>query len=217
VSLDLHAASTVAITVDPRPRGVLPSNVTPALDGAASPFWSRASDVEQERPWLHPVLAFALTCVTFGLFGAYWLCDSWRQIRDHDGDTGKHPVAHTLAMVVPIYNLFRMHAHMRTIVELVRSFGGRTSLSPGTAVIVWIVSGALLRLSNRPHLDLLYVPSLMLEGALVAWGQAALNQAWSLKWPQVRVRPTHAGYWVAFGVGAVLSLFALVSFVLPDA
>ena len=196
---------------------ILPSNVTPALDGAGSLSWSLAADAEQQRPWLHPLLAFALTCLTFGLFGAYWLCDSWRQIKDHDGDTGKHPVAHTVAMVVPIYNLFRMHAHMRTIVELVHSFGGRTSLSPGTAVILWIVSGALLRLSNRPHMDLLYVPSLMLEGALVAGGQAALNQAWSLKSPQARVRPTHPGYWVALGIGAILSLFAILAFVLPEA
>jgi hypothetical protein len=159
---------------------------------------------------MHPGLAFALVCLTFGLYTFYWFWKSWREIKQYDGDAGKRPVWHTLALAVPIYGLYRMHAHMRTIAALVRGAGGETSLSPGTAVAVWVVVHTLFRASDQPGLGWLYVVGLLLEGGLVAWAQAALNRAWCLQDPQARVRPNHPGNWLVLGVGAVLSALALI-------
>jgi hypothetical protein len=187
-----------------RQGSILPANV-------GSPLSFTGEHVGRERSRLHPGLAFALVCLTFGLYTFYWLCQTWREIKLEDGDTGKRPFWHALAMFVPIYNLFRMHAHMRTIVELVQSYGGRTSLSPRTAVVVWMVVGALINVSDRPGLGFLCFVGLAIEGALVAWGQAALNQAWYRRDPQAPIRRTHPGYWVTLGVGVVLTLSALLA------
>jgi hypothetical protein len=158
---------------------------------------------------MHPGVAFALVSLTFGLYTFYWLFNTWRQIKRDDGDAGKNPVGHTVAMLVPIYGLFRLHAHMRTIVELVRSFGGHTTLSPGTCVVLWILAFGLGRASNQPRLGLLFLVGALLEGALVAWGQAAINQAWSLKDPHAHVRPTHPCNWILLGIGVIVTALAI--------
>jgi hypothetical protein len=191
-------------------KAVLASNVAVPVDLAHSPFWASPQTVTRERDWTHPGLAFALVSLTFGLYSYYWLFNTWRQIKRYDGDEGKRPLGHTLAMLVPIYGLFRMHAHMRTIVELVRSFGGHTTLSPGTCVVLWIVVLGLTRESSQPKLGLLFLVYALIAGALVAWGQAALNQAWSLNDPEARVRPTHPFTWVILGIGVIATALAFI-------
>jgi hypothetical protein len=192
------------------PTGILASNVVPAL--GRSPFWApRPAGTTRGRAWTHPGLAFALVCLTFGLYAWYWFFDTWREIKRHDGDEAKRPVGHALAMLVPVYGLFRLHAHMRTVAGLVRASGGVTSLSPGTAVVVGIVVNVLCSTGSHGKLGLaLNLIALLLQGGLVAWAQAALNQAWYLHDPQARVRPTHPGHWVALGIGAIVSILALV-------
>jgi hypothetical protein len=194
----------------PRGVGVLASNVEPALE--RSPFWApRPAETTRGRAWTHPGLTFALVCLTFGLYAVYWFFDTWREIKRHDGDEGKRPVGHALAMLVPVYGLFRLHAHMRTIAGLVRASGGVTSLSPGTAVVVGIVVNGLYSTGSPGKLGLaLNLLALVLQGGLLAWAQAALNQAWHLHDPQARVRPTHPATWVALGVGAIVSLLVLI-------
>jgi hypothetical protein len=146
----------------------------------------------------------------------YWLFDTWRQIKRHDDDAGKTPVGHVLAMFVPFYNLFRVHAHMRTIVELVHSGGGQTSLSAGTVVFLWIAAGIVMRVSDEPGYGLLLFLATALYGAIVAWGQAALNHAWYLNGPQARARRTHPIHWIVLGLGAILSTLAAIGMVAPS-
>ena len=189
--------------------GIIAANVEPSFDNTTSPFWSKAAPATAVRDWTHPMLAFALVSLTFGVYAFYWLFETWREIKRHDGDEGKNPLGHTLAMLVPVYNLFRIHAHMRTIRELVQSSGGRTTLSAGTAVLVWMMAGVLLRLSDQPHLGWLFLVSAVIQGGLVAWAQAALNQAWYLNDPRAPIRRTHPGTWVVLAVGAVLTIVAL--------
>jgi len=193
--------------------GVLRSNVVLPVDVTQSSFWALPQTVTRERDWTHPGLIFALVSLTFGLYGYYWLFDTWRQIKRRDGDEGKDPLGHTLAMLVPIYGLFRLHAHMRTIVELVRSPGGRTTLSPGTCVFLWILAGGLGGVSNQPRFAAMFIVGGLVAGALVAWGQAALNQAWSLNDPQTRVRPTHPATWVVLGIGIIVTGLAFMGLV----
>jgi hypothetical protein len=159
---------------------------------------------------MHPGLAFALVALTFGLYTFYWLFETWREIKHDDGDAGKRPVGHALAVLVPVYGLFRMHAHMRTIRQRVQSYGGQTSLSAGTAVVVWIAVNVLAQAADRPSLGLLFFVAALHEAGLVAWGQAALNQAWFLKDPHARVQPTHPVKWVVLGLGGLATALALL-------
>src|SRR4029450_11386855 len=124
-------------------------------------------------------LTFALAMSTFGLYLFWWVFNTWRQIKRYDGDEGKRPVGHALAMIVPIYGLFRFHAHMRAIVEIVRALGGQTSLSPGMCVVLWIVVNVIYRVSDGPGLDGVFVIGALVEGAMLVWAQNALNMAWS--------------------------------------
>ncbi len=74
-----------------------------------------------------------MTMVSYGLYLFYWFYITWKQYRDH---TGKrvYPFWHAAALSVPIYDLFRVHAHVRAFKELAAESGVLTSLSPGMAV-----------------------------------------------------------------------------------
>jgi hypothetical protein len=193
------------------PPGVLASNVAPgALRGPTTIDVAARASGSGERAWTHPGLAFALVCLTLGLYTFWWVFDSWQELKRQDGDEGKRPFWHTLSLVVPVYGLFRLHDHMRTIARLVRTSGGDTSLSAGTAVVLWVIVNMLMRASGAPGQWWIYVLALLVNGGMVAWAQAALNRACYLQDPQARVRPTHPGKWVALGIGAIVSLLALV-------
>lgn len=59
-----------------------------------------------------------------GLFGSatyafFWLWMSWRELKRIRGDASMSPFWHAVAIfVMPLYGLFRFHAHFRTIDEL---------------------------------------------------------------------------------------------------
>ncbi len=183
------------------PDGMLPSNVD------AFPSVS-------PHPWRRPVrtwVLFALVGLTFGLYAFVWIFVSWRQIKQEGGDDTKHPFWHTLAMLVPIYGLFRFYAHMRAIRQLARLAGARTNLLPAAALLLWIVCNVLARLGGRGTLgNWLIVAAAFGEGVLFAWAQTALNRAW-LALPggalPVRTPPID---WLLLVVGGLLSLGALL-------
>jgi hypothetical protein len=135
----------------------------------------------------------------------YWLFDKWREIKRHDSDAGKNPVGHALSVLVPLYSLFRVYGHTRTIERLVRSSGGQTSLQPATALIAWMIACALLQVSNQPNLGWLLIVATALAGGMVAWAQAALNLAWRLQPEGVQPRPIHPREWVVMIVGGILT------------
>lgn len=127
-----------------------------------------------------------------------------------------HSVWHALAIAfVPIYGYFRFHAHMRIVRELALASGIATSLSPGWAVLVWIVTSSvssasfrlLLRGIETPlWLDLFVV---VVDAALVVWAQSTLNSVWRrlpLGASDFRVHPVE---WVMMVLGGLLVLLAL--------
>jgi hypothetical protein len=211
---DRFCAQCGRVLTSGRP-GVLAANVGPAVQTNTRQERARehgpaAVSSAPERAWTHPGLAFALVCLTLGLYTFWWVYGSWQEIKRQDGDEGKSPFWHTLAMVAPIYGLFRLHDHMRTIARLVRTSGSDTSLSPGTAVVLWVIVHGLMWASDDAGLWWLYVVALIIDGGMVAWAQAALNRACYLHDPQRRVRPTHPGNWIVLGIGAIVSLLAVV-------
>ncbi len=78
----------------------------------------------------------ALTVLSSGLYIFYWMYATWRQYREHTGEIA-FPVMHALALLVPIYQFFRLHAHMRVYQELMEQRGVPTTLSPARIVLIY--------------------------------------------------------------------------------
>ena len=81
--------------------------------------------------------------LSHGSYLIYWFYLTWKQYREHTR-TEAYPVWHALTLFVPIYSLFRTHAHVRAFKELMLNAGLSTNLSVGGAVLLmfvyWLVS-----------------------------------------------------------------------------
>ncbi len=91
------------------------------------------------------VLVF--TVLSFGLYLLYWMFLTWRQYRDsvrrpqpanEQAESVQYPVWHALTLLVPVYGLFRTHAHMSAFRELMRVEGLTSTIYPG-----WCVAAVL--------------------------------------------------------------------------
>jgi len=129
-----------------------------------------------QSPWLVAALVFA----TLNLYVLWWLGRTWWQLKHEDGDAGKRPVWHVLAMFVPVYGYFRFYAHMRTIVQIAATPEARAMMSPLAMTVAWIVINLLsgVALSNQTP-DWLPFLATLLSAAQFGWAQYALNTAWS--------------------------------------
>lgn len=85
---------------------------------------------------ISPNRVVVLTILSGGLYIFYWLYVTWRHYRDHTGETA-YPIFHALSLMVPVYQLFRLHAHMRVFQELMEARGVPTTLSPLRAVGIY--------------------------------------------------------------------------------
>jgi hypothetical protein len=189
-------------------QGPLTGDVSPT----ESPAWRRVRPV-----WL--VLALCVT--TFGLYSFYWFYATWRELKEEYRDPAMRPVWHTLAILfVPIYGLFRFHAHFRMIRELADRYGVSTSLSPGWAVIGWLITNAYsngtLRLLARGiespfWLDLVFT---LIDAGLIVWAQSALNASWKSAATRPTLSRVHPVEWAVMIIGGgivALSIFGSVA------
>lgn len=92
--------------------------------------------------YLSPTRILVMAVLSFGLYLLYWFYLTWKQYRDHTGREA-FPVWHALTLLVPIYGLFRTHAHVRSFKELMENSGVANTLSPGWAVGLVALSGVL--------------------------------------------------------------------------
>ncbi len=86
--------------------------------------------------YIPPGRIIALTVLSSGLYVFYWMFATWRQYREHTGQIA-FPVMHALSLLVPIYQFFRLHAHMRVYQELMEQRGVPTTLSPARIVLIY--------------------------------------------------------------------------------
>ena len=89
-----------------------------------------------------------MSVLSYGFYLLYWFYLTWKQYRDHTGRE-VYPIWHALTLFVPIYGLFRVHAHMRAFAEIAAVNGVVTRISPGWAVVAVFVSGYLSGISAR--------------------------------------------------------------------
>lgn len=76
--------------------------------------------------------------LSHGSYLIYWFYLTWKQYREHTRAEA-YPVWHALTLFVPIYSLFRTHAHVRAFKELMLNAGLSTNLSVGSAVLLMFI------------------------------------------------------------------------------
>ena len=127
-----------------------------------------------------------LTVLSSGLYLFYWFYLTWKQLASETGDEHR-PVWHALTLFIPIYNLFRMHAHVRVIGELAERRNIQVSLSPVVAVILLFVGNALsfssFGVDKYIVLIVMSIIAVMLTTVLVTSLQSDLNRYWEARWP----------------------------------
>lgn len=177
------------------------------------------ASADRQRPtWV----IWALMLLSLGSYLLVWFGQSWSELKKVARDPGMSPFWHALTLAVPLYNLFRIHAHFRTIREQRAVVGLPPSLAPGLAVAAAILGSAAFTVSNRLDRLILansyrYSPAdivgveivstiialvgAIITGAVVAAGQRGLNGIWATAGSPHRAS---AGEWVAILILAAL-------------
>jgi hypothetical protein len=134
--------------------------------------------VSRQRPaWVVVIL----TVLTLGIYWFVWFGITWAEMKRALRNDRMHPFAHALSLIVPIYNIFQIYAHYRTLDNLALQSGSSTRVNP------WLVLGALFGSAILTNVASLADPSVgavvSLAGVAVAlwvpgYGQAALNAIW---------------------------------------
>ncbi|MBI4328269.1 MAG: hypothetical protein HY685_00205 [Chloroflexi bacterium] len=167
---------------------------------------------------------------SFGMYSFYWFYLTWKQYRDHTNSEA-YPAWHALTLLVPIYGWFRLHAHVRSYVELMGRAGVASSIAPGPAVGAYIaggvssgVGGLIDNIGSAPESSaefagwalflslLLTVIGIGITIWMVAEVQRNLNRYWT-SLPNVRVVTAPVGIGEIIVIVAGMSIFVL-SFVL---
>ena len=206
------------------------------IDRLAGPRYS--PDEQVERPpapaqagdgslawYISPNRVLLLTFLTTGLYIFYWMYITWRHYRDHSNAVA-YPVWHALALLVPVYQLFRLHAHMRVYQEMMQQRGVPTTLSPMLSVGLFLVAVALVwvaaRLIADPELTTLTqtqqigyfaanVARVVILAAIIWRAQGNFNRYWQHR---VGMRLASAPYTLVELVLVVLGIFNWVGWVI---
>jgi len=92
--------------------------------------------------YLSPNRILLMSVLSYGLYLFYWFYLTWKHYRDHTRAEA-FPIWHALTLFVPIYGLFRTHAHIRTYQELMGNAAAPSTLSAGWAVVLVAISSIL--------------------------------------------------------------------------
>lgn len=148
------------------------------------------SETESSHRYLMPVWRVVfMAVISMGLYIFWWFYITWKHYRDHTEENA-YPIWHALTLFVPIYGLFRTHAHMRTYKELMLDERMNTSIRPGVAVVVVLISSWLENIGTSEAVfgDVTYtllviwlitgVISTALTTLLLASVQGNINRYW---------------------------------------
>ena len=145
---------------------------------------------EQFIPNVIPIQRVVLmTVASGGLYFFFWFYLTWKQYGDHTREQ-VYPFWHVVTQSVPIYGLFRVHAHMRTYAGLMSSHDVRSTINPLLAVaiifIVNVLSPAAWLITLQDHLS---------QGQAVAALALAVMQTAITAWLVIRVQRNLNRYW----------------------
>jgi len=135
-----------------------------------------------------------LTVLSYGIFLYYWFYLTWRQYRDHTGKRA-FPVWHTLALGVPIYGLYRTHAHMDSYNRLMHQAGQPTSINAPLTVALMLISVVLSIVSFLASGALPGIEFPGVQGVLMKLGFDVLAIATATVL-LIHVQPKLNSYWI---------------------
>ena len=180
--------------------GITPFSV-PAPDNTVSaPTILYVSPNRQRPTWV----VIWLMIFSLGLYWPVWFGQTWGELKRYSRDSGMRPFGHGLSLFVPIYGLFRVHAHYKYINEQTETGGVLPSVRPSTAV--W---GAIL--SGFPVIGLLIIGPM-----LAASGQQALNRLWQSAYGTASEKHASFGEWIMALALALLWIGAFAYSVTTD-
>lgn len=131
-----------------------------------------------------------MTVLSFGLYIFYWHYLTSKHYRDYTREEA-YPIWHALTLLVPIYSLFRTHAHMRVFRDLMMNAGLTTTISAWWAVgailvtnaldyrAFWLLTAETASFSDAMLSLVLSVGSLSIVAWLLLHVQSNLNSYWN--------------------------------------
>jgi hypothetical protein len=147
------------------------------LRGEDSPPDPVPTQIERRRPgWL----AAGLVWATFGFYLFFWVGIHWAEMKRQLRDDTMRPVWHSIAMVVPIYCYFRLHANYRVLNELLDETSSPVRVRPMLAIGTFLMASLLLAI---PIEDIV-IQTLNLAAVVgaISWiihhGQTGMNAYW---------------------------------------
>lgn len=105
-------------------------------------------DASSTAYYISPNRVILLSLLTTGLYAFYWMYLTWRHYRDHTGAPA-YPVCHALTMLAPVYQFFRLHAHIRSYRELMDEWGVPSTLNPMLSIGLAVAALALFWAAAR--------------------------------------------------------------------
>ena len=161
-------------------------------------------------------LPFALTLVTGGAYLIVWAGRSWSTMKRERGDQEMRPLWHALSLVVPFYMIFRVHAHFRTLNDLLARTGARERANLAIAVgafagfpLAFIATGAF-RTGLRDGSVLLIAA--LCASVVAGYGQYHLNAYLRSRTGAALVSRVGALQWTALVVfGTLMASYLLAS------
>ena len=150
--------------------------------------------------------------LSLGLYFFYWLYITWKHMASEiEGDN--HPFWHAMTLNVPVYGFFRMHAHIRTINELAARQSVASTIAPGLAVVLLVLSTVLnfvsFGIANTAAIILITLISTTLITVPMTMAQRVLNLYWGRALSPGIVR------YARIGVGElIIVIFGIIGWVL---
>jgi hypothetical protein len=149
-----------------------------------------------------------------GLYLLYWFYLTWKQLAAETNDR-HYPIWHALCLIVPVYGLFRMHAHTRVIRENAERQGITLTMAPGLAVVLLVVSSVLdwtsAEVTGYGTVIFLTILSTVLTTTLVVMAQDGLNRYWGKVWPDgLKDARVGAGEVVLVVLGLIIWIMILI-------
>ena len=185
----------------PRRRPILERILAPDRTRPQQVEWPPPVAQDDAVPYFIPLnRVILLTFLTTGLYFFYWMYITWRHYRDYTEEQ-VFPVWHALSMLVPIYQFFRLHAHVRVYQELMAQRRVPCTLNAMRTVGLFAALGVLGLVTFRltaetplsPLEELGYVGANIASVAITTWiiwqVQSNINRFWQHR---VGVRLTRA-------------------------
>ena len=150
--------------------------------------------------------------LSLGLYFFYWLYITWKHMASEiEGDN--HPFWHAMTLNVPVYGFFRMHAHIRTINELAARQSVASTIAPGLAVVLLVLSTVLnfvsFGIANTAAIILITLISTTLITVPMTMAQRVLNLYWGRALSPGIVR------YARIGVGElIIVIFGIIGWIL---